>query len=211
MILDEVDSMTGTAQNALRRSTKANFIIVMEKYIRAIRFILIGNYASSIIPALQSRCTRFRFGPVPRDAISSRLLGIAELEKINISEAALESILDLAGSRGDLRRAINILQAAHSSLDSPDLILKAEHVYSVTGYPKPEEMAGLYSTLTTCAYTDGLKGTLAFQMLLALSLYISANAISLVDLAKELLNVVTRSQLKCTTKIFVLRELSKLE
>lgn len=172
MILDEVDSMTGPAQNALRRSTVAHFIVVMEKYIRTIRFILIGNYASSIIPALQSRCTRFRFGPVPRDAISSRLLKIAELEKISISDAALESILDLVGSRGDLRRAINILQAAHSSLDSPDLVLKAEHVYSVIGYPRPEEMAGLFSTLMKCEYGDGLKGTFASQTFSTIVVYL---------------------------------------
>jgi DNA polymerase III delta prime subunit len=39
--------MTNDAQNALRR--------IMEKFTENVRFCLIGNYLSKIIPALQSR------------------------------------------------------------------------------------------------------------------------------------------------------------
>ncbi len=73
IILDEADSMSNDAQFSLRR--------VIEKYTRNARFCLICNYVSKIIPALQSRCTRFRFAPLRREQVQDRIRHIAELEK----------------------------------------------------------------------------------------------------------------------------------
>ena len=53
---------------------------VIEKYARNTRFCLICNYVSKIIPALQSRCTRFRFAPLDKDAILGRLQYIVDKE-----------------------------------------------------------------------------------------------------------------------------------
>jgi replication factor C subunit 3/5 len=72
IILDECDAMTKDAQFALRR--------VIEKYTRNARFCLIGNYASKIIPALQSRCTRFRFPPLPDADVRERVAHVAQAE-----------------------------------------------------------------------------------------------------------------------------------
>ena len=47
---------------------------VMEKYVRNARFCLICNYVSKIIPALQSRCTRFRFQPLPPSFVTGGVL-----------------------------------------------------------------------------------------------------------------------------------------
>lgn len=73
IILDEADSMTNDAQNALRR--------IIEKYTENVRFGIICNYLSKIIPAVQSRCTRFRFGPLTPEQILPRLNNIIEQEK----------------------------------------------------------------------------------------------------------------------------------
>lgn len=73
VILDEADMMTKDAQFALRR--------VMEKYAKNTRFCLICNYVGKIIPALQSRCTRFRFAPLQPEHLKSKLRDIAASEK----------------------------------------------------------------------------------------------------------------------------------
>jgi replication factor C subunit 3/5 len=46
---------------------------VIEKYTRNTRFCLICNYVIKIIPALQSRCTRFRFPPLAPEHVRARL------------------------------------------------------------------------------------------------------------------------------------------
>ena len=52
----------------------------MEKFTENTRFCLIGNYLTKIIPALQSRCTRFRFGPLDNDQMEVRLQSVIESE-----------------------------------------------------------------------------------------------------------------------------------
>ena len=56
-------------------------LAVIEKFTRNTRFCLICNYVSKIIPALQSRCTRFRFPPLEEDFVRKRLSQICEEER----------------------------------------------------------------------------------------------------------------------------------
>ena len=53
----------------------------MEKYTSNVRFAILCNYQSHIIPALQSRCTRFRFAPLAPEIMIARLQQIAEQEQ----------------------------------------------------------------------------------------------------------------------------------
>lgn len=59
-------------------------MLVMEKYAKNTRFCMICNYVSKIIPALQSRCTRFKFRPIPIEEAKSRVQQICDAEKYNI-------------------------------------------------------------------------------------------------------------------------------
>ncbi|RLF24267.1 MAG: replication factor C small subunit [Thermoprotei archaeon] len=126
IILDEADNMTSDAQQALRR--------IMELYTATARFCLIANYPSKIIEPIQSRCAFFRFQPLKKEHVIERLRYIAQQEGVEVTEDGLEAIWEV--SEGDMRRAINTLQAA-AALGRVD----ADAVYRVVGRAKPKEVA----------------------------------------------------------------------
>ncbi|KAJ3345410.1 hypothetical protein HDU83_004105 [Entophlyctis luteolus] len=126
IILDEADAMTQVAQNALRR--------IVEKYTQNVRFCIICNYVSKIIPALQSRCTKFRFAPIKEDLIRTRLDHVVEAENINITEGGRKALLKL--SKGDMRRMLNILQAVNAAFPVADEL----SVYTCVGAPLPGDI-----------------------------------------------------------------------
>jgi replication factor C subunit 3/5 len=105
IILDEADAMTNTAQMALRR--------IMEKYTLNTRFCIIANYSHKLSPALLSRCTRFRFSPLKEQDIRVLVDKVVEEEGVKIIPEALDALVKL--SKGDMRRALNVLQACHAS------------------------------------------------------------------------------------------------
>lgn len=125
-ILDECDSLTKEAQQALRRT--------METFSSSCRFILLGNYSSKIIEPIQSRCSVFRFKPLPKEKIFNIINSIASSENLNIGESAKEALFVVAGS--DCRRLENIIQAC-SSLSKE---ITDKDVFAVSGYARPSEM-----------------------------------------------------------------------
>ncbi|TRY87467.1 hypothetical protein DNTS_035297 [Danionella cerebrum] len=129
VILDEADAMTQDAQNALRR--------VIEKFTENTRFCLICNYLSKIIPALQSRCTRFRFGPLSQSQMIPRLEHVIQQESIDISPDGMKAIVTL--STGDMRRSLNILQSTHMAYGK----VTEETVHTCTGHPLRSDIANI--------------------------------------------------------------------
>jgi len=125
VLLDEADNMTGDAQQALRR--------LMELYTASTRFILLANYPSKIIDPIQSRCAFFRFTPLSRDDVVGRLRYIAEREAVEYDDEALDTIYEI--SEGDMRKAINILQAAAAMGR-----VTVEAVFKVVGMARPREV-----------------------------------------------------------------------
>ncbi len=104
IILDEADEMTNDAQTALRR--------IIEDTAKFCRFIFIANNISKIIDPIQSRCATFKFTRVSEQDIIGRLEEIAKKEKVKTDKKGLKAVYDY--SEGDLRHAINIMQATAS-------------------------------------------------------------------------------------------------
>jgi replication factor C small subunit len=131
LVLDEADNMTSDAQSALRRT--------MEKYTDTCRFVLCCNYSGRIIEPIQSRCALFRFTPLPDERIVENLHRIAKDEGVRFTETGLKSIVEVA--EGDLRKAINTLQAASSMSKG----ITEESVYQVVGRAKPNDVHEMLS------------------------------------------------------------------
>ena len=142
VILDEADNMTSTAQFALRR--------MIEQYASNARFCLICNYASQIIPALQSRCTKFRFGPLEPKQAQERVALVAKSEGLNLAESGMDALLRIG--KGDMRRILNILQSV--ALTTSDIDDTAVHLS--TGVPLPTEIDALFSVLLQSGFNDGV-------------------------------------------------------
>ena len=125
IILDEADEMTSDAQTALRR--------IIEDTAQYCRFILIANNISKIIEPIQSRCATFKFTSIPEEDVISRLGEIAKKEKVKADKKGLKAIYDY--SEGDLRHAINLMQASASLGD-----ITEEHVKASAGLTKKSDV-----------------------------------------------------------------------
>ena len=64
-----------------------------------------------MIPALQSRCTKFKFASVPFEAAIERIELICQAEGLAISEPIMREVMLV--SKGDMRKCINILQSLY--------------------------------------------------------------------------------------------------
>ncbi|KAK0947913.1 Subunit of heteropentameric Replication factor C (RF-C) [Friedmanniomyces endolithicus] len=164
IILDEADAMTSVAQMALRR--------IMEKYTANTRFCIIANYTHKLSPALLSRCTRFRFSPLKEVDIRRLVDKVIDKERVNIAADATDSLVTL--SKGDMRRALNVLQACHASStplnipgqpvqDSKNVkhdLITLETIYDCIAAPHPADISNIMQTLLTTANVGSCLNTI---------------------------------------------------
>ena len=139
IILDEADEMTSDAQTALRR--------IVEDTSKICRFILIANNLSKIINPIQSRCVVFKFTRISDNDIVSQLKFIAKKENAKFDEKGLSAICNYTG--GDLRHAINILQATASSGNITESVVK-----SVAGLTKTKDVQDVLKLALDGKITD---------------------------------------------------------
>ncbi len=124
--LDECDSLTKEAQQALRRT--------MENYAGNARFILSCNVQSKIIDPIKSRCAVFRFKPLEKKDMIDIMERIAKEEKLQVDTKAIDALYDVC--EGDMRRMVTMLQ----SCAAIDKKITEKVVYELAGAVHPKEM-----------------------------------------------------------------------
>ena len=139
VILDEADAMTHDAQAILRK--------VIENYADTTRFCIICNYIKKISSALQSRCICYRFAPIMHKKIEDKIMEISNSEKVKITQDGIKMIIKI--TRGDMRKAINILQSASLT----DTVIDANTIVKCTGYITNEDIDRIIKSLFTDEFT----------------------------------------------------------
>jgi replication factor C subunit 3/5 len=188
IILDEADHMTKDAQAALRR--------VIEKYTKNVRFCLVCNYVNNIIPALQSRCTRFRFAPLKKPEIASRLREIAKKEGIQLENSGLDAIYKL--SNGDMRKCLMILQSTFMSFGK----VNEDAVYACTGNPSPSEIQKILDLMVNQPFEKAYNEVLLIK---------NVKAFALSDIIREIHQHIFRLGISDDCKMFLLEKLADIE
>jgi replication factor C small subunit len=188
LVLDEADHLTTDAQHALRRT--------MESYSQSCRMILICNYSSRIIPPIQSRCAIFKFSRLDDDGIAARLKYIAVTEKIKLHSTGIDAILYL--TEGDMRAAINLLQASSSTGQQ----ITDKIVYAISGRASPDVVKAMIINTRDGRYIDAL------QILRSL---IYHEGVSPVDLIKQIHKEIQTLDLPNKLQMDVLEQIAETE
>ncbi|ORY95306.1 P-loop containing nucleoside triphosphate hydrolase protein [Syncephalastrum racemosum] len=144
IILDEADSMTGGAQQALRRT--------MEIYSNTTRFVLACNQSNKIIEPIQSRCAILRYSALSSDQILKRLDEICAKEGVRYDDKGLEAIIFTAD--GDMRQAINNLQSTYYGFK----FVSDVNVYKVCDQPHPKLIQDILQKCAEANIVEADKG-----------------------------------------------------
>ncbi|KAH9515180.1 Replication factor C (RF-C) subunit [Bulinus truncatus] len=188
VILDEADAMTKDAQNALRR--------VIEKFTENTRFCIICNYLSKIIPALQSRCTRFRFGPLKQEQMVPRLEHVIAQESVKVSQTGMKALITLAN--GDMRRALNILQSTSMAFDE----VTEDNVYICVGHPLRKDIENIVSWVLNENFMTAYNNTMSLK---------TQKGLALNDILTEVHNYVHRIDLPLHIRMHLLEKMADVE
>jgi replication factor C subunit 3/5 len=190
--------MTLQAQNALRR--------IIEKYTRNVRFCIICNYINKLSPAIQSRTTKFRFSPLTISSISSRLDHIIESENVNITEAGKQALLKL--SSGDMRRAVNVLQACSSAYD----LIDDEEVYMCVGMIMPADTERIVQSMLSEEFGTCLQCiSILSELTTAINTMKQQKGLALQDILGAVYEALQELELAPQTRIYILDLLATIE
>jgi DNA polymerase-3 subunit gamma/tau len=137
-IIDEVHMLSAGAWNALLKT--------VEEPPPHVKFLFATTEAHKVLPTIVSRCQRFDLRRIPTRLISDRLRKIADTEKVNISQAAIEAIARAAD--GGMRDGQSLLDQMISFFSaSGDTEISEDQVLSLFGLTAISEMENLIGAI----------------------------------------------------------------
>lgn len=143
IILDEADSMTAAAQQALRRT--------MEVFSSTTRFALACNTSSKLIEPIQSRCAILRYTRLSDEDVARRLLEVMRAESIgDYTEDGIGALVFTA--QGDMRAALNNLQSTIAGQKR----LTASAVYRIVDQPHPKTLQEIVALCDQAKLTEAI-------------------------------------------------------
>lgn len=193
---------------------------VIEKFTDNVRFCIICNYLSKIIPALQSRCTRFRFGPLDSKQILPRLQHVVDEEKydifsphhltyewnsllifvvlirVNITDDGAKALITLG--QGDMRKVLNVLQSTHMAYGE----VTEDNVYTCVGHPLKSDITNIVKWLLNENFTSAYKKMTELKL---------AKGLALHDILTEVHVYVHRIELPSEVLVHLLIKMSDIE
>lgn len=186
--LDEADSLTKEAQQALRRT--------MEKYSSSCRFILACNEISKLIDPIQSRCVIFKFKPLKQETIKTLLSRIEKSEDITIKDDAKEFLITI--TKGDVRKVTNTLQAASALQKTITVNILQEIVDEIN----PKEVEKLLSYAFEGDFFKARDELIKLRVI---------KGLSGLEILKELYKQVLEAKIDETTKIKIVDKIASVE
>ncbi len=142
IILDEVDSMTESAQQALR--------VIMSDFSNTTRFALACNDSTKIIEPIQSRCSILRFAKIKPEEMEERLKIIISLENIPARDDGIKALIETA--EGDMRYALNNMQSTVVGFKE----ITRDNVYKIVDVPRPEILNKIMEKISKGNFFDAL-------------------------------------------------------
>ncbi|KAH6642810.1 P-loop containing nucleoside triphosphate hydrolase protein [Boeremia exigua] len=144
VILDEADSMTSGAQQALRRT--------MEIYSATTRFAFACNQSNKIIEPLQSRCAILRYARLTDAQVVRRIMQVITAESVPYSDDGIAALVFSA--EGDMRQAINNLQSTSAGFG----FVSGDNVFKVVDSPHPIKVQQLIKACQEQRVDDAMAG-----------------------------------------------------
>ena len=170
-IIDEVHMLSLSAFNALLKTLEEPPVHVM--------FVLATTEPHKIPATIISRCQRFDFKPLTPKEVKTNLVYIAGKEKIDIEDAALDTIAEACD--GGMRDAIGVLDQVNAYSTKTITI---EDVNNVTGSISNQKLIELMQALNEGLSTKAIEIT---NELISLGKEVSRLTQSLLQLCRDIL------------------------